>query len=81
MTTTQIAQAIAEFATNLENSITMEDRRDSVQWLAEKIGSHAANQIRNIFGLVGDYYKAYSTGGFAPPTGEHHAIRKYVQLQ
>ena len=58
MTTTQIAQAIAEFATNLENSITMEDRRDSVQWLAEKIGSHAANQIRNIFGLVGDYYKA-----------------------
>jgi hypothetical protein len=58
MTTNQIAQAIAEFATNLENSITMEDRRDSVQWLAEKIGSHAANQIRNIFGLVGDYYKA-----------------------
>jgi hypothetical protein len=58
MTTNQIAQAIAEFATNLENSVTMEDRRDSVQWLAEKIGSHAANQIRNIFGLVGDYYKA-----------------------
>lgn len=58
MTTAQITQAIVEFATNLENSITMEDRRNSVQWLAEKIGSHAANQIRNIYGLTGDYYKA-----------------------
>jgi hypothetical protein len=58
MTTKQIAEALAGFATNLENSITMEDRRNSVQWLAEKIGSHAANQIRNIYGLAGDYYKA-----------------------
>jgi hypothetical protein len=58
MTTAQIAQALAEFATNLENSADMTDRRNAVQWLADKIGSHAANQIRNIFGLVGDYYKA-----------------------
>jgi len=57
MTTAQIAQALADFAVNLENSISMEERKQSVQWLAEKIGSHAANQIRNIYGLVGDYYK------------------------
>jgi hypothetical protein len=57
MTTAQIAQALADFAANLENSISMEERKQSVQWLAEKIGSHAANQIRNIYGLVGDYYK------------------------
>ena len=58
MTTTQIAKALAEFATNLENSICMEDRRDSVQYLAEKIGSHAANNVADLFGLKGDYYKA-----------------------
>jgi hypothetical protein len=58
MTTAQIAQALAEFATNLENSADMTDSRNAVQWLAEKIGSHAANQVGNIYGLVGDYYKA-----------------------
>jgi hypothetical protein len=58
MTTAQIAQALAEFATNLENSADMTDSRNAVQWLAEKIGSHAANQVGKIYGLVGDYYKA-----------------------
>jgi hypothetical protein len=58
MTTKQIAEAIATFATNLENSLCMEDRKNSVQWLAEKIGSTAANNIADLFGLKGDYYKA-----------------------
>jgi len=58
MTTEQIAAAIAAFAVNLQNSIQMEDRRDSVQYLADKIGSQSANQIAAIFGLRGDYYKA-----------------------
>lgn len=58
MTTQQIAAAIAQFAVNLENSITMEDRRDAVQYLADAIGSQSANQIAGIFGLIGDYYKA-----------------------
>ena len=42
MTTKQIAEALAAFATNLENSIDMTDRKNSVKWLAEKIGSTAA---------------------------------------
>lgn len=58
MTTAQIADAITAFATNLNNSISMEDRRDSVQYLADKLGSTAANQIAVIFGLVDSYYKA-----------------------
>jgi hypothetical protein len=57
MTTAQIAAAIAAFATNLENCLTMEDRRQSVQWLADKIGSQSANQIADIFGLTSPYYK------------------------
>lgn len=56
MTTQQIAAAIASFATNLDNSVTMEDRKQSVQWLADKIGSDAANKIADIFGLKGTYY-------------------------
>lgn len=58
MSTQQFLQAIQQFATDLDNSITMEDRRDSVQYLANKIGSIAANQIAEVFGLKGDYYKA-----------------------
>ena len=58
MTTAQIAQAIAAFATNLENSICMEDRKFAVQLLADKIGSTGANNIADLFGLKGQYYKA-----------------------
>lgn len=58
MTTKQIAEALAAFSTNLENSLCMEDRKNSVQWLADKIGSTAANNIADLFGLKGDYYKA-----------------------
>jgi hypothetical protein len=58
MTTKQIAEALAAFATNLENSIDMTDRKNSVKWLAEKIGSTAANNIADLFGLKSDYYKA-----------------------
>ena len=58
MTTQQITEAIAAFARDLDNSISMEDRRDAVQYLADKIGSVAANQIADIYGLRGDYYKA-----------------------
>ncbi len=58
MTIKQIAAAIAAFATDLENSITMEDRRDAVQYLADKIGPQSANQIAETFGVIGSYYKA-----------------------
>lgn len=58
MTTSQISEALAAFARDLDNSISMEDRRDSVQYLANKIGSTAANQIAEIYSLRGDYYKA-----------------------
>lgn len=58
MTAKQITEAIAAFATNLNNCISMEDRRDSVQYLADKIGVAAANQIAEIYGLKDSYYKA-----------------------
>jgi hypothetical protein len=58
MTTEQIAQAIADFATNLKNSTDMTDRRDAVEWLAEKIGPDSANNIADIFGLKDQWYKA-----------------------
>lgn len=58
MTTEQIAAAIASFATNLKNSSTMEDRRDAVRWLADKLGSTFANQIAVGFGLTSSYYHA-----------------------
>ena len=57
MTTQQITEAITAFATDLANSIGMEDRRDAVQRLANKIGSAAANQIACIYGVRGDYYR------------------------
>ena len=58
MTAGQIADAIAAFSRNLDASICMEDRRSSVQLLADKLGSTAANQIADIFGLKDSYYKA-----------------------
>jgi hypothetical protein len=55
----QISNAVAEFRINLENSITMEERKQSVQWLADKIGVDAANTIAaEEFGLKSDYYRA-----------------------
>ena len=42
MTTMQIAAAIQRFAVNLDLSITMEERRDAVAYLAEDIGSESA---------------------------------------
>ena len=58
MTTQQIAAAIAAFAVDLDNCACAGTRRDAVQFLANKIGSEAANQIAFIFGLRGDFYKA-----------------------
>lgn len=58
MTTQQITDAIAAFARDLDNSVDMRDRRDAVQYLANKLGSTAANQIAEIYGLHGAYYKA-----------------------
>lgn len=58
MTSKQIADAIAKFAVDLESSMQMEDRRDAVQYLADKIGSEHANKIAAVFGLVGNYYQA-----------------------
>ena len=58
MTTKQTAEAIAQFARNLDNACDMGDRKNAVQWLAEKIGSKGANEIAEIFGLSSSYYKA-----------------------
>jgi hypothetical protein len=58
MTNQQIAAAIQQFATDLDNSLDMSDRRESVIYLSNKIGSTAANKIADIFGLTSDYYKA-----------------------
>ena len=58
MTNQQFAAAIQQFATDLDNSISMEDRRDSVSYLADKIGSICANKIAEVFGLKDEYYKA-----------------------
>jgi hypothetical protein len=54
----QVAAAIATFATNLENSVMMEDRKSAVVYLAREIGVANANQIADMFGLVASYYKA-----------------------
>lgn len=58
MTNQQFAAAITQFATDLDNSICMEDRRDAVEYLANKIGSESANKIADVFGLKSSYYKA-----------------------
>lgn len=58
MTTTQIAAAIAAFATDLSNSIDMRDRKNAVQFLAGKIGPDDANRIAIVFGLNSTYYFA-----------------------
>ena len=58
MTNQDFAKVIAQFATNLDNSISMEDKRDSVQYLADVIGSESANKIADVFGLTQTYYKA-----------------------
>ena len=57
MTNQQFAAAIQQFATDLDNSLDMSDRRESVVYLSNKIGSTSANKIAEIFGLKGDYYK------------------------
>lgn len=57
MTNQQIAAAVQQFAADLDNSITMEDRREAVVYLSNKIGSTAANKIADAFGLTGSYYK------------------------
>jgi hypothetical protein len=57
MTNQQFAAAIQQFATDLDNSLDMSDRRESVVYLSNKIGSTNANKIAEIFGLKGDYYK------------------------
>jgi hypothetical protein len=57
MTNQQFAAAIQQFATDLDNSLDMSDRRESVVYLSNKIGSTSANKIAEIFGLEGDYYK------------------------
>ena len=50
--------AIVQFSADLDNSITMEDRRDAVRYLANNIGADKANKIAEVFGLTSDYYKA-----------------------
>lgn len=57
MTNQEIANAIKSFADNLDSSITMTDRKESVQYLANILGSESANKIADIFGLTGNYYK------------------------
>jgi hypothetical protein len=57
MTNQQFAAAIQQFATDLDNSLDMSDRREAVVYLSNKIGSTSANKIAEIFGLKGDYYK------------------------
>ena len=58
MTNQNFAEAVKQFADNLDNSISMEDRRDAVGYLADKIGSESANKIAEVFGLTRAYYKA-----------------------
>ena len=57
MTNQQFAAAIQQFATDLDNSLDMSDRREAVVYLSNKIGSTSANKIAEIFGLKSDYYK------------------------
>lgn len=58
MTSQQLASAVQQFANDLDNSVTMEDRREAVAYLSDTIGSIQANKIADIFGLLSDYYKA-----------------------
>lgn len=52
-----ITQIINEFLINLQNSICMEDRRDSVYYLSKHVGKDRANSIAEFFGLTNSYYK------------------------
>lgn len=58
METEQIAEAIAAFATDLQNSADMGSRRDAVWWLGRKIGNEAAWKVAEVFGLFGSYYRS-----------------------
>jgi hypothetical protein len=56
--TAKTADAIAAFATDLQNSIDMGDRKQAVKYLAEKIGAESAKQVAQVFGLRSSYYFA-----------------------
>lgn len=56
MTDAQTLEAIAEFAQDLENCTDMDDRKTSVQWLANKIGADSANKVAWVFGVRHPYY-------------------------
>lgn len=47
-----------QFAENLKNSLYDEDKKQSVQDLAHKIGTEQANEIAKAHGLTNSYYMA-----------------------
>ena len=56
----QLAAEISKFAENLSNSITMEDKRAAVRYLADEVGVAKANQIAILFDLTNGYYHAFT---------------------
>lgn len=51
-----VATAIAQFAEDLKNCGCMGTRRDSIRFLANKIGSEKAIMIAKVFGLTEAFY-------------------------
>ncbi len=49
---------IDQFKENLKNSTDMGDRKQAVQWLADKIGVEKANEVAKENGLKSSYYMA-----------------------
>lgn len=62
MQNVEIRNAIMDFSEDLKASICMEDRREAVGYLAEKIGAKSANKVAEVFGLVDTYYHAEKVG-------------------
>lgn len=51
ISTNKRIRVIGEFSTNLQNSLCMGDRRDSILWLAKEIGRDDANAVAKLCGL------------------------------
>jgi hypothetical protein len=52
----QLAKHIELFATDLSHAIYMEDRKQAVIYLSNRVGTVMANKIAEVFGLTSKYY-------------------------
>ena len=52
----QLAKHIELFASDLSHAMCMEDKKQAVIYLSNRVGTVMANKIAEIFGLTSRYY-------------------------